>query len=280
MNTARINVTIFRWVIYAKRESIADSDIERLLQFLDEECEGARVTQKIRNDQQAPTDLYTATASTLHVAANNASSHDPSSKDARRDGPSKNANREAHCIYCDAKGHWAQDCRTIVDVQARRDKLKKDSRCFLCLGKQHNIRTCRRRKKIPYSTCKQFIMPRSAPVYRKVQSHKSSPPRPVIRIFRRLASGSPDPPELVALPDVYLTAAVSAALLPNTWSNHSASKSLPTRSSTFWRSNHLPVPPSPDARSASTSTAIGTPRRPQSAHMKVRTRTSVTQLFQ
>ena len=36
------------------------------------------------------------------------------------------------CIFCRGN-HWSDKCRVISDVEARKDFLKKEKRCFLCL---------------------------------------------------------------------------------------------------------------------------------------------------
>ena len=45
------------------------------------------------------------------------------------------------CTYCKGK-HPSKDCKTVIDVLARKDLLKKYGRCFVCLWKDHISRNC------------------------------------------------------------------------------------------------------------------------------------------
>ena len=45
------------------------------------------------------------------------------------------------CTYCKGK-HPSKDCKTVIDVLARKDLLKKYGRCFVCLRKDHISRNC------------------------------------------------------------------------------------------------------------------------------------------
>ena len=46
------------------------------------------------------------------------------------------------CAYC-SQPHSSNSCRSVVDVEARKQILFRDGRCFLCLKKQHVSRNCR-----------------------------------------------------------------------------------------------------------------------------------------
>ena len=46
------------------------------------------------------------------------------------------------CIFCDKHDHKSKDC-TELTVEQRREKVKRQGRCFICLGARHIARTCR-----------------------------------------------------------------------------------------------------------------------------------------
>ena len=46
-----------------------------------------------------------------------------------------------YCIYCKGE-HYSAACETVKDAQARSEILRKDGRCFLCLGKGHKVSQC------------------------------------------------------------------------------------------------------------------------------------------
>ena len=48
------------------------------------------------------------------------------------------------CVYC-GKNNFSSDCRTVADVQKRKEILKRNGRCFNCIG--HMARNCERKKK-------------------------------------------------------------------------------------------------------------------------------------
>ena len=55
--------------------------------------------------------------------------------------------KSASCTYCRQK-HPSKRCTTITDIGARRNPLKQQGRCFLCLRRSHLARNCPSR-----STC-------------------------------------------------------------------------------------------------------------------------------
>lgn len=78
---------------------------------------------------------YTSTAATLHV---NAKSAAPARKSTKW--------HEPFCVFCDYRGHWAQDCKKITDFAERIERLKKANRCFLCLNKGYTASNCGKAK--------------------------------------------------------------------------------------------------------------------------------------
>ena len=45
------------------------------------------------------------------------------------------------CVYCKSE-HFSASCEKVKDVPARRDVLKKEGRCFLCLAPGHRVSDC------------------------------------------------------------------------------------------------------------------------------------------
>jgi len=58
------------------------------------------------------------------------------------------------CVFCEAKGHWAQECKKVTSVTDRREKLKSAHRCFLCLNRGHSMRACNKRDKAFCTKCR------------------------------------------------------------------------------------------------------------------------------
>jgi hypothetical protein len=81
--------------------------------FLGEEVEGALTTHKIHGGAASRCG-YTPMAATLHVQS---MSRGPARWDAN--GP------ERFCVFCESRGHWAQDCKRVGDIGERIDKLKR-----------------------------------------------------------------------------------------------------------------------------------------------------------
>ncbi|CAB4025471.1 PREDICTED: uncharacterized protein LOC107334226, partial [Paramuricea clavata] len=50
------------------------------------------------------------------------------------------------CVFCDAE-HFSASCEKIKDPQARKNILKRQGRCFLCLRKGHRINQCTSNKR-------------------------------------------------------------------------------------------------------------------------------------
>ena len=112
------------------------------MEFLSEEVEGALTAQKIRSESNDPPH-YTPSAAALHVT-----SKQP------RSGRKDRQKNEPFCVFCEARGHWAQDCLRVTSVPDRREKLKSAHRCFLCLNRGHNARACNKRDKASCTKCR------------------------------------------------------------------------------------------------------------------------------
>jgi len=102
--------------------------------FLGEEVDGALTTHKMRGEVTSRCD-YTTTAATLHVQSRSRGSAGRGSK-----GP------ELFYVFCESRGHWAQDCKRVVDIGERIDKLKRANRCFPCLNRGHTSSNGRKRE--------------------------------------------------------------------------------------------------------------------------------------
>jgi hypothetical protein len=87
-----------RWLIHSKRTNTAESNISALMTFLNEEVEGALTAWKIREEMSTHSD-FTPTAETLHVH----------SKQKRTERKTKRPT-DSFCVFCEGRGHWAQDC--------------------------------------------------------------------------------------------------------------------------------------------------------------------------
>jgi hypothetical protein len=110
------------------------------MEFLNEEVDGAIIAQKIRGEYP-DTPNYIPSAAALYV-----SSKQPryGRKDRHKDEPV--------CVFCEAKGHWAQE-RKITSVIDYIEKLKSAHRCFLYLNRGHNARACNKRGKASGTKC-------------------------------------------------------------------------------------------------------------------------------
>jgi len=130
------------WIVHVKRQGLSEGSISRLMEFLSEEVEGALTAQKIRSESNDPPH-YTPSAAALHV-----SSKQP------RSGRKDRQKNEPFCVFCEARGHWAQDCKMVTSVKHSREKLKSAHRCFLCLNGGHNARACNKRDKASCTKCR------------------------------------------------------------------------------------------------------------------------------
>jgi len=84
------------WIVHVKRQGLSKGSILKLMEFLSEEVDVAFVAQKIRRES-TDTPNYIPSAAAFHV-----SSKQPRSgrKDRHKDEP--------FCVFCEAKGHWAE----------------------------------------------------------------------------------------------------------------------------------------------------------------------------
>ena len=105
-----------KWIVYTKRLNLPEGYIFKLLEFPGEEVDSTLVTQKICGESIGNA-VYVPSAAALHVG-----SKPPKS------GQKGNKRAEPLCVFCEAKGHWAQDCKRVTSVTERRNKLKSSHR--------------------------------------------------------------------------------------------------------------------------------------------------------
>ena len=99
------------------------------------------ITQKIRGDATG-SGPHIPTTATFHVTKP-ITSHTLNSK----------GRREPYCVFCDHRGHWAEDCREVTDTKDRTEKLRLSSHCFLCLNRGHSLKDCSKRGKVHCLKC-------------------------------------------------------------------------------------------------------------------------------
>ena len=57
--------------------------------------------------------------------------------------PFKPNARPENCVYCDDKKHISSRCNIITNVETRKNLLKNQGRCFICLAKGHVSKNCK-----------------------------------------------------------------------------------------------------------------------------------------
>jgi transcription elongation factor Elf1 len=111
--------------------------------FLNEEVEGAYITQKIRGDVTGiDPSIPTTAAFHDHIKLTKPPTLKPRGQ------------QEPLCVFCDTRGHWAQGCKEVTDIKDRTEKLKLTSRCFLCLNHSHSLKNCSKKGKVHCSKCR------------------------------------------------------------------------------------------------------------------------------
>ena len=100
-------------------------EVEELLQVIKAEVEAHDISDTIKVHKVRHSDIpcrnVQHTASTLMMREHN------------------HGGRE--CIYCKGEHHSAS-CETITSVPARKEALKKEGRCFVCLARGHRAAQC------------------------------------------------------------------------------------------------------------------------------------------
>ena len=131
-----------RWIVHVKRQGLSEEGILKLMEFLGEEVNRVLTAQKIRGDTLDHPN-YIPSAAVLHVNRNQ-------SKSGRKDRHTE----DPFCVFCESKGHWAQECKKVMEVSECREKLKSAHCCFLRLNRGHNARVCCKRGRALCTRCK------------------------------------------------------------------------------------------------------------------------------
>jgi hypothetical protein len=96
-----------RWLIHAKRKGVPEGSTTKLMEYLNEEVDGALNAQKIPGEP-SPAPTYVRTAADFQVSTK-----------LRKSKRQTKQKPEAFCAFCEAIGHWAQDCQQITDTKER-----------------------------------------------------------------------------------------------------------------------------------------------------------------
>ena len=131
-----------RWIVHVKRRGLLEGDILKLMLFLGKEVVGALTTQKIRGETLDHPN-YIPSVAALHV-------NSKQSKSGRKDRHTW----DPFCVFCESKGHGAQECKKVTEVSKQREKLKSVHRCFLCFNWGHNARVYSKKGKALCTGCK------------------------------------------------------------------------------------------------------------------------------
>ena len=105
-------------------------EVEELLQVIKAEAEACKISDTIKvhevRHSNIPRRNVRPTSSTLMMRK-----HNPGGRE---------------CIYCKGE-HYSVSCETITGVPARKEALKKEGRCFVCLARGHHAAQCRSSKR-------------------------------------------------------------------------------------------------------------------------------------
>ncbi|GFR03285.1 integrase catalytic domain-containing protein [Trichonephila clavata] len=126
------------WVVYAKRENLADSDVTKLMKFLSEEVEGTITANNIKGSL-VPSYPIKSPLENFNVHSKSIS---------------KDKKISSFRPFCETSGHWPQQCNSVTDIDARIQKLKATNRCFLCTNRGHVQKNCFRKEKYCCSKCR------------------------------------------------------------------------------------------------------------------------------
>jgi hypothetical protein len=134
---------ICQWlIVHVKHQGLSAEDILQLMELLSEDVDGALTARKI-SWETLDHPNYILSAEALHV-----NSKQP------RSGRKDRHTGDALCMFCESKGHWAQECKKVNEVSERREKLKSAHSFFLCSNRGHNARVCSRKGRDLCTRCK------------------------------------------------------------------------------------------------------------------------------
>ncbi|XP_044172645.1 uncharacterized protein LOC114972132 [Acropora millepora] len=103
-------------------------EIDSLLDLIQSEIDAREMSEKLKaatEQVKRPSSSKTSlpTAGTFFGATSNTQSTVPK------------------CVYCTER-HFSASCRKVTDINARKDILRRDKRCFMCLRKGHLVDQC------------------------------------------------------------------------------------------------------------------------------------------
>ena len=107
--------------------------IEDLLHIIKAEVEAREISDAVKVNERKYTDI-THKSGTGNIGT-------ASSLTVRDQGAGRRK-----CVYC-GEDHYSASCERVKDVSVRRDLIRKDGRCFICLAKGHRAAQCRSTKR-------------------------------------------------------------------------------------------------------------------------------------
>ena len=110
--------------IQVKRKYVSRRLGDRLLDHIHSEIDTREMSQKIKiTAEQVKGPSFPATDSRNFFGAFQTESTVPK------------------CVYCTER-HFSASCSKVTDINARKDILRRDKRCFMCLKKGHLVDQC------------------------------------------------------------------------------------------------------------------------------------------
>ena len=107
----------------ARKTSEEVWNITEIMEVIEKEIEAREISRVISVQERKPEKVTTHPTGTTRSFISNAKSKD------------------IECYFC-KKGHYASECKEIIDIQKRREILKEARRCFVCLKMGHIGKTC------------------------------------------------------------------------------------------------------------------------------------------
>ena len=102
--------------------------IEELLQIIKGEVEAREISDVLKVNEMKYLDI------THQSAAGNMGT--ASSLTVKDHGPGRRK-----CVYC-GEDHYLASCEKVKDLSTRKDLIKRDRRCFICLAQGHHAAQC------------------------------------------------------------------------------------------------------------------------------------------
>ncbi len=141
-----------RWISHTKHTNVQETDLEKLMAFLNIETESALATAHLKGEpaQLYPTEEPVASTFLVNTKKNLKPMAKPSITSAAKAAASTKPStsdgqpRTPWCAFCNGT-HYSQDCPTIMNPRVRSAKLKEANRCYICLRKGHTAKRCYKR---------------------------------------------------------------------------------------------------------------------------------------